>query len=398
MVVLQSVLIVISCLTVSCSHLDQILHSAEGAESCSKNSSFGCIVNTTCSQIGVARNDSKECRLLLLPSPQEVVHDKEVAEDQKPTLAQIWGFGGISVFIISLSGIFGAVLWPVLNSPLYPHLMRVLIGLAVGSLTSTSVFQLIPEGFDLLENDPSHTYLKSAMFTWFSFWLLFSVEALSKILFGGRRKKKKVHSSVNGHTCAPLPLKEVEGLNNLLTTATTPIQQKRASIADTGQKIATMAWIIILGDGLHNFIDGMSIGAGYTQSIATGVTISIAIACEEFPHELGDFAILIQSGMPFKKAMLFNFLSACTAFLGLALGIILGELEGAKHIFAFAGGLFLYVSLTHLIPELQDMLKESLAKSRGQALLSFFLQNIGILTGSVLLYLITRYNEYITFL
>lgn len=57
----------------------------------------------------------------------------------------VWGFGGLSVLIISLSGIFGAVLWPILNSPFYPHLMRVLIGLAVGSLTSTSIFQLIPE-------------------------------------------------------------------------------------------------------------------------------------------------------------------------------------------------------------------------------------------------------------
>lgn len=45
--------------------------------------------------------------------------------------------------------------------------------------------------------------------------------------------------------------------------------------------------MVVLGDGLHNFVDGMSIGAGYTQSIGTGVSISLAIACEEFPHELG---------------------------------------------------------------------------------------------------------------
>lgn len=58
-------------------------------------------------------------------------------------------------------------------------------------------------------------------------------------------------------------------------------------MTETSQKVATVAWIIIFGDGLHNFIDGMSIGAGYTQSISTGISISIGIACEEFPHELG---------------------------------------------------------------------------------------------------------------
>lgn len=57
----------------------------------------------------------------------------------------VWLFGGLSVALISLSGIFGAVLWPIFNSPYYPHVMRVLIGLAVGSLSSTAIFQLIPE-------------------------------------------------------------------------------------------------------------------------------------------------------------------------------------------------------------------------------------------------------------
>jgi zinc transporter ZupT len=63
----------------------------------------------------------------------------------------------------------------------------------------------------------------------------------------------------------------------------------------------------------------------------------------------GDFAILINSGMPVKKALLYNFLSACTAFGGLTLGIIMGELETSIYVFAFAGGLFLYVSLADLV-------------------------------------------------
>lgn len=52
--------------------------------------------------------------------------------------------------------------------------------------------------------------------------------------------------------------------------------------------IATVAWMIIFGDGLHNFIDGISIGASFSESILSGLSVSLAVICEEFPHELGN--------------------------------------------------------------------------------------------------------------
>lgn len=55
--------------------------------------------------------------------------------------------------------------------------------------------------------------------------------------------------------------------------------------------IATVAWMIVFGDGLHNFIDGLSIGAAFNQSILTGISISVAVICEELPHELGMFIL-----------------------------------------------------------------------------------------------------------
>lgn len=51
--------------------------------------------------------------------------------------------------------------------------------------------------------------------------------------------------------------------------------------------IATVAWMIIFGDGLHNLIDGISIGASFSESILSGLSVSMAVLCEEFPHELG---------------------------------------------------------------------------------------------------------------
>ncbi|XP_075233425.1 metal cation symporter ZIP8-like [Lycorma delicatula] len=361
------------------------------------NNATFCSVNSLCSRIGVKRDDGDEnCSLLLLPTAKQIQEEIKHHLHERPTAFEVWTFGGIAVGIISLSGVSGAVLWPLLQSQLYKHIMRLLIGLAVGSLTSTAVFQLIPEGFQLKDTDPDLNYMTTALYAWFSIWFLFSVEGLTKILFKSSDKKKK-HPSTNGvvitstNNTVP-PTKEHE-LNSLITEAhhTNVIGLTKREPGE----VSNVAWMIIFGDGLHNLIDGMSIGAGFSQSIATGFSISLAIACEEFPHELGDFAILIQSGLPLPRALLYNFLSACTAFIGLALGIILGELEGSHYIFAFAGGLFLYVSLTHLIPELQDMLDEGLQKSRIHGLRIFALQNIGILTGSTILYFITRYNDLI---
>ena len=56
--------------------------------------------------------------------------------------------------------------------------------------------------------------------------------------------------------------------------------------------MAPVAWMIIFGDGLHNFIDGVSIGAAFTESILAGVSVSLAIFCEELPHELGKNGLL----------------------------------------------------------------------------------------------------------
>lgn len=120
-------------------------------------------------------------------------------------------------------------------------------------------------------------------------------------------------------------------------------------------EIATVAWMIIFGDGLHNFIDGLSIGAAFSESILAGISISVAVICEEFPHELGDFAVLISSGMSMRQAIGYNFLSACTCYLGLAAGILLGDFaQGSTYILALAGGMFL-VSFYNLLSDMDTL-------------------------------------------
>ncbi|XP_064601027.1 metal cation symporter ZIP14-like [Liolophura sinensis] len=164
-------------------------------------------------------------------------------------------------------------------------------------------------------------------------------------------------------------------------------------------EVATVAWMIIFGDGLHNFIDGLSIGAAFTESILSGVSVSLAVICEEVPHELGDFAILLNSGMSLKKALMYNFLSACMCYVGLVGGIVLGQNTLAHDwIFAIAGGMFLYISLVDMLPEMNSAAKDEDRKTANLCNWRvFFLQNSGILIGYCLLLLMAVYGEEINF-
>ena len=103
--------------------------------------------------------------------------------------------------------------------------------------------------------------------------------------------------------------------------------------------IDTVAWMIVLGDALLNFIDGLSMGAAFDRNILAGISISVAVMLEEVAHRLGTFAVLIRAGMKMRQSFLWILLCACACYPGLALGIFLGDEaeEASPYIFALAG-------------------------------------------------------------
>ena len=162
--------------------------------------------------------------------------------------------------------------------------------------------------------------------------------------------------------------------------------------------IGTVAWMIIFGDGLHNFIDGVSIGASLTESVMGGLSISLAVIFEEFPHELGDIAILISAGMTVKQALVYNLLSAVSCYIGFAVGVVFGNLNENIEpiIFALAAGMFLYISISCMIPDMKQAMENRLEVSLASGLEIFFLQIIGVLTGLVLMYFMAVHGDKVT--
>jgi zinc and cadmium transporter len=117
-----------------------------------------------------------------------------------------------------------------------------------------------------------------------------------------------------------------------------------------------LAAINILGDAIHNFIDGVVIGASYLVSPALGLSTTIAVLLHEIPQELADFGILIHSGLRVRKAVLLNLASASVAILGTALSLLAGSVAQetiATLLVPLAAGGFVYLAAADLIPELQ---------------------------------------------
>jgi zinc and cadmium transporter len=112
----------------------------------------------------------------------------------------------------------------------------------------------------------------------------------------------------------------------------------------------------LIGDGIHNFVDGAMIGASYLADPALGVSTTIAVLLHEIPQELGDFAILVRSGLSVRKAVLYNLGSASLAIVGTGLALWAGSFGRERFTLTLlpitAGG-FVYLAAADLIPELQ---------------------------------------------
>lgn len=115
-----------------------------------------------------------------------------------------------------------------------------------------------------------------------------------------------------------------------------------------------LPYVIILGDGLHNFIDGIIIAASYLVSVPVGVATTLAVVFHEIPQEIGDFGTLLYAGFSKKKALLWNFVSALTAVIGAALVLFVSfQFESITNILVpFAAGGFIYIATADMIPEL----------------------------------------------
>jgi zinc and cadmium transporter len=117
--------------------------------------------------------------------------------------------------------------------------------------------------------------------------------------------------------------------------------------------IHMFVYLNLVGDGIHNFIDGVIIAATFMFSFSLGFATTLAVIFHEIPQEIGDFGVLIYGGLSKRKALTYNFISAITAILGAMITYFSAYLQSIETLLIpFAAGGFIYIASTDLMPEL----------------------------------------------
>ena len=231
-----------------------------------------------------------------------------------------------SVAIVSLISLIG-----VFALSLKENLLRkgvfLMVSLAVGALFGDALIHLIPESFEQIENPVTAPLLILSGILGFLI--------LEKIL--------RWHHG-HGHDCEDELCKD-------------DVEEKRSRVQPLG-------FLILTSDGLHNLIDGVIIGASYLISIEVGIATTIAIVLHEIPQEISDFGLLLHSGFSKARALLVNFLSALSAFIGVGIALLIGNNNETfiPVALALAAGSFIYIAGSDLVPELHktNNIKQSL--------------------------------------
>uniref|UniRef100_A0A1A8N0A1 Solute carrier family 39 (Zinc transporter), member 8 n=1 Tax=Nothobranchius pienaari TaxID=704102 RepID=A0A1A8N0A1_9TELE len=310
-----------------------------------------------------------------------------------PTLDySVWGYGFLAVTVINLASLLGLLLIPFTKKPYFPKVLTYFIGLAIGTLFSNAL------GY--LEDFTSFFFVEKIL-------KMFLHHEHGHSHFGPVEPPQENYVQ-NGDLWARKDSVVLTSIDTITTdrsgsnlelsresmTASQEVQVSNSVMCHwlRGQRISsikTVAWMITLSDALHNFIDGLAIGASFTVSVLTGFSTSTAIFCEEFPHELGDFVILLNAGMSIPQAVFFNLMSSVSCYIGLVFGILLGSSFAPNVIFAIAGGMFLYISLADMFPEMDSIARDE--RKTSTKIIFFLIQNAGLLTGFTIILLITLF-------
>nr|XP_013014687.1 zinc transporter ZIP5 isoform X2 [Cavia porcellus] len=305
--------------------------------------------------------DSRVCTQIPAPPPPG---------DLLPALLH----SALAVLLLSLPSPLSLLLLRLLG----PHLLQPLLGflgaLAVSTLCGDALLHLLPHGRQ--HAGPSgrpEEDLSPGMLVLGGLFLLFMLENMLG-LFRHRglrlrccRQKRRDLGTPNpdpedstGMALWPLQAAPEPGAqsqtdqNSQTPPMPTPLGHQGHSHGNHGGGDANIIWMVLLGDSLHNLTDGLAIGAAFSDGVSSGLSTTLAVFCHELPHELGDFAMLLQAGLSFQRLLLLSLVSGALGLGGAALGVglSLGPVPLTPWVFGVTAGVFLYVALVDMVRSL----------------------------------------------
>lgn len=276
----------------------------------------------------------------------------------------------LAILIVSACAAFGPLLSPLMRRKTHGGalFMAAFWSLGVGVLVGDALVHLIPAAFGIHSHDhesgdgddheheePLTTFevMGLGLTVFAGIYLFFLIERTLLTLMGTDHEgHSHGHSHASGghshgyafaHGQAPDECKEATERTPLSDTSS-----MHGHGGGTGEQ--SVAYMVLVGDAVHNFIDGVVIGVSFVADKYLGFSTLIAIILHEIPHEIGDFAILLNAGISFWRAVGFTALSQLVSFIGGAVGVALGDDPSAQpYLLALTAGIFLYLALVDLV-------------------------------------------------
>lgn len=367
------------------------------------------------------------CPALLAQIDQRACNQKYQGMDQphvqKQLFSYAWIYATVCVFIISICGLIGVAIVPLAKSVAYDEILRFLVALAIGTLCGDALMHLLPHALiphedhssadDLEQHDVDHSHSNEPVWlcccAFLSALFMYALETILPMLRSEEDTGHHGHSHA-GAKVAPVPEPQQVRRN------TTVVDDIELDLQDSKKKelnsmlekkptrskpLSPVAFMVILGDGLHNITDGLAIGAAFAADPVTGMATSLAILCHELPHELGDFALLLQTGVSIKRAMFLNVVSSVLSFIGMLIGLLVTGLHESvvRWIYAGTAGTFLYIALADLIPEINRNIGGTLPnEQRHKNLRNVWSQICGIFLGGMIMLVIALNEDHLRLL
>ncbi|KAA0710788.1 Zinc transporter SLC39A7 Histidine-rich membrane protein [Triplophysa tibetana] len=281
---------------------------------------------------------------------------KRELEEGKRNLVELWMQAIGATLLISAAPFLILFLIPVeSNTDQHQNLLKVLLSFASGGLLGDAFLHLIPHALEPHshhgqsdDSEESHGHSHGAAHGHMmsvGLWVLggivafLMVEKFVRLLKGGHSHSHAAHNA-----------KDSDGEDEKTEIKKTDSKKKSEKTSD----IKVSGYLNLAADFTHNFTDGLAIGASFLVSPAVGAVTTITILLHEVPHEIGDFAILVQSGCTKRKAMCLQLLTAIGALAGTACSLLAEGIGAAATawILPFTAGGFVYIATVTVLPEL----------------------------------------------
>lgn len=263
-----------------------------------------------------------------------------------------------STLLISAAPFLILFFVPLDNTEQKQPLLKILLAFASGGLLGDAFLHLIPHA-TMSSNDGDHSHSHShdhesdghhVHDLSVGLWVLAGI-----VTFLIVEKSVRIIKGGHGHSHQQTSNKKKNNKND---------GDKKDN--DKSKQIKVAGYLNLAADFSHNFTDGLAIGSSYLAGQTIGIVTTITILLHEVPHEIGDFAILLQSGVSRKNAMLLQLTTALGAIAGTCISLFVQNVDGstaANWILPFTAGGFIYIALVSVIPELLEEEKPTLKQT-----------------------------------